>query len=316
MLIKSNYPINKEALRDIKNLMSEYDILVSTEIDYNNSQTKIYLRDTAQKKCRFCNNEFPDVKFNSVAHAIPEFTGNKSLIATFECNNCNQYFSRHESELANFMLPYNALGGVKKKGNKHAKYKQNIVIHHPKENSIHIDNIPQVLHPDTKKVDLKLDIPSYIPDSIYRSLIKIGLTLIPENAIEKYQETLTWLLDTSSNTIFPASMCFSVFPFSNPLNKIRCVILTKKAAIKREIPRTLLVLSYQNFSFQTFFPVHISENKGHLIPFPAAIPTPLDLNLNLANKVTNRLVDLSRKDRVKGEKIEINIKSLEESTNH
>lgn len=312
MLIKSNYPINEDALRDTKVLTKEYDILLSIEIDYNSSQQKIYLQDIIHKKCRFCNKEFPDVRFNSIAHAIPEFIGNKSLFTLSECDYCNQFFSRYESEFANFMLPYNALIGVKNKENKSTKYKQNIIIHHSKENSIHIDNFPQELHPDVKTIDFELDIPSYIPDFIYRYLIKIGLTLIPENTIEKYQETLAWLMETSRSTIFPASMLFSVFPFSNPSNKIRYIILTRKESNNnREIPETLLVLSYQNFSFQTFFPVQISENKGILKPFPVAIPTPLDLNLNLSQEAARKLVDLSKKDRIKGEKAEFNINSLD-----
>ncbi len=311
MLIESNYPINEDALRDLKALTDEYDILISTEIDYNRPQPKIYLSDIVRKKCRFCKKEFPDVKFSSIAHAIPEFTGNKNLISKFECNNCNQFFSKLESEFANFMLPYNALGGVKKKGNNPTKYKQDIIIHHPKENTIQVDNFPQELHPDTKEVDLKLNIPSYIPDYIYRCLVKIGLTLIPENVIEKYQETLAWLMDISSNTTFPASTIFSVFPFSNPHNKIRCVVFSKKEVVNREIPNTLLILSYQNFSFQTFFPVQISEKKDTLLPFPVIIPTPLDLNLNLTQEVVRKLVDLSKKGKVNSESAEFNIKSLD-----
>ncbi|OLY93657.1 hypothetical protein SAMN05444008_114132 [Cnuella takakiae] len=198
---------------------------------------------------------------------------------------------------------------MKKKGNKSSKYKQDIVIYHPKENSIHIDNFPTELHPDAKEIDLKLNIPSYIPDFLYRSLVKIGLTLIPENTIESFQETLAWLMDTSSETIFPASMFFSIFPFSNPSDKIRCVVFSRRESVQREIPRTLLVLSYQNFSFQTFFPVSFSENKGILTPFPVAIPTPLDLNLNLAKQVVHKSVDLSKRDRIKGEKVELIIKS-------
>lgn len=263
MIIKSNYPINEEALRDLQALTSEYDIFTSTEVEYNKSQVKNYLRDTVRNKCRFCNKEFPHVKFKSIAHAIPEFTGNKSLVAKFECDNCNQYFSQFESEFANFMLPYNALGGVKKKGNKSAKYKQDIVVHHPKENSIHVDNFPSEIHPDTKEIELNLNIPSYIPDFIFRCLAKIGLTLIPESSIKKYKEALDWLMNKSSNTIFPASMLFSIFPFSNPSDKIRCVILTRKEFILRQIPETLLILSYQNFSIQTFFPLQLQKIRKY-----------------------------------------------------
>lgn len=312
MLIKSDYPINEDALRVIEVLTSEYNVSVSTEVDYNKSQVKNYLTDSIREKCRFCGKKKAShkVNFDSIAHAIPEFMGNKSLIAKFECDDCNQYFSQFENEFANFMLPYNALGGVKKKGNKYPKYKQDITVYHQKEDNIHVDNFPQELHQDTKEIELNLDIPSYLPDYIYRCLIKIGLTLIPENTVEKYQETLTWLMNISSDTIFPASMFFSVFPFSNPSNKIRCVIFTKKEYVKRQIPETLLILSYQNFSFQTYFPVSILENKDKLIPFPVIIPSSLDLNLNLAQSTSCKLIDLSKKEKVKTDRAEFIIKTI------
>jgi len=110
-------------------------------------------------------------------------------------------------------------------------------------------------------------------------------------------------------------MFCSIFPFSNPSDKIRCVILKRKETIIRQIPDTLLSLSYQNFSFQTFFPISSSDNKGSLTPFPVAIPSPLDLNINLEKEAAHKLIDLSKKEKIKGEKAEFLIKSLDESTN-
>ena len=48
MIIKSNYPINEEALKDFQNLTVEYDILNSIEVKYNDRQNKQYLTELKQ----------------------------------------------------------------------------------------------------------------------------------------------------------------------------------------------------------------------------------------------------------------------------
>lgn len=55
---------------------------------------KEYIGEKQNRKCRFCGKLSPEVKFKLEAHAIPELTGNKSLIAYNECDTCNEKFSR------------------------------------------------------------------------------------------------------------------------------------------------------------------------------------------------------------------------------
>ena len=311
MIIKSDYQINEEALKDFQNLINEYDIFNSIEVKYNDPQNKQYLTGNVVKKCRFCHKEFPETKFKSTAHAIPEFMGNKSLISKFECDRCNQYFSQFENEFANFMLPFNTLAGTINKGNKIPKYKSGLEIFHDKNNTININNFPNELSSNTKELELSIDIPTYIPDFIYRSLIKIGLTLIPEDKIGNYSETIEWLMNIDCSTIFPASMAFSIFPFSNRIDNIRCIILSRKEANQKQIPKTLLLVSYQNFSFQTIFPLPATENFNTLSPFPMVIPSTLDLNLNIAKDKVYKVVELDKKTKVKGEQTKVIITSLD-----
>jgi hypothetical protein len=243
MIIKLDNPINEDALKDIQNLNIEYDILNSIEVKYNDPQNKQNLKGNVVKKCRFCHKEFPETKFKSTAHAIPEFMGNKSLTSKFECDTCNQYFSQFENEFANFMLPFNTLAGTINKGNKIPKYKKGLEIFHVDNNTININNLPNELSPNTKDLELTIDIPTYIPDFIYRSLIKLGLTLIPEDKIVNYNETIEWLMNIDSSTIFRGSMVFSIFPFSNRIENIRCIILLRKEANnQKQIPKTLLLM--------------------------------------------------------------------------
>ena len=36
----------------------------------------------------------PDVEFQALAHAAPDFLGNASIISMNECDDCNDYFGR------------------------------------------------------------------------------------------------------------------------------------------------------------------------------------------------------------------------------
>jgi len=305
MIIKSNYPINEEALKDFQKLTVEYEILNSIEVKYNDPQNKQHLTGNVVKKCRFCHKEFPETKFKSTAHAIPEFMGNKSLISKFECDSCNEYFSQFENEFANFMLPFNTLAGTISKGNKIPKYKSGLEIFHDDNKTININNFPNELTSNRKELELSIDIPTYIPEFIYRSLIKIGLTLIPEDQIDDYNETIEWLMNIDRATIFPGSMAFNIFPFSSRIDNIRCNILSRKGTNKRKIPKTLLLISYQNFSFQTFFPLSAAENFDTLSPYPIVIPSTLDLNLNIVKDKEYNVVELDKKAKVKGEQAKV-----------
>ncbi len=46
---------------------------------------KHFIGNKKERECRYCGCKKPNTKFKQKAHAIPEFTGNKSLIAYDEC---------------------------------------------------------------------------------------------------------------------------------------------------------------------------------------------------------------------------------------
>ncbi|UWX61151.1 hypothetical protein N0B40_02495 [Chryseobacterium oranimense] len=312
MKIKSNYPINEEAFSNLQKLSEEYEIIDSIEIQENDSNNKRVLKGTKEKECRFCKKQFPEVKFKNVSHTIPEFLGNKNLTSDFECDNCNKYFSAFENELANLLLPLNTLSSTKNKKNKTPKFKNKLEIHQDDKNVFHITNFPDDLINSKKEINFIIETASYIPEYVYRSLIKIGLSIINEEIIKNYNETIEWLMSLEQNVIIRPCLAFTIFPFNSPTDKIRCAIFDRKLNVTRQIPKTLLILSYKNFAIQTFFPVFPFEGFTELSPFPHVIPTALDLNNNLKNKKEYGLIYLDKNIRVKGEKIEVNIRSVEE----
>lgn len=311
MKIKADYPINEEALINLKKVAEEYDIINSIDIPESNANNKILLKDSTEKKCRFCSKKYPEVNFKNVSHTIPEFIGNKTLISEFECDNCNKYFSKFENEFANFMLPLNIFANVKNKNNKHPKYKNKIEIYTDSGNILKIKNFPDEFLKNKNEFSFPLEIPSYIPDFIYRCLIKIGISLIPEDKNNNNPEILEWLMDLEKNTVFPSNMLLSIFPFENQINTIRVLIFEKKPITERFIPKNIIVLSYKNFAIQTYFPISVKENFPELFTYPHIIPTTLDLNKDLLFKKEIGLIELHNKTRIKAEKINFNIKNLE-----
>ena len=311
MKINSDYPINEEVFSDLNNITSEYDILNSIEILENNPENKIVLKDSINKVCRFCKKEYPIVKFKNISHTIPEFIGNKTLSSDFECDSCNSFFSSFENEFANYLLPYNIFSNTKTKNNKSPKYKNKIEIFTGDNNVINIKNIADDSIIDKNTVVFPVEVPSYIPEYIYRLLVKIGISFVPENSINEYSKTINWLMNLDAELSLAPNMIFTLFPFSNPTDKIRLVLLKSKPNINRNIPSTILSLSYKNFAFQTFFPIFPDKELPNFFPIPHIIPTSLDLNKNLINERQHALVDLSKKERVKHEKVEFTIQSLD-----
>jgi len=68
------------------------------------------------KVCRFCNKAEPEVTFKTIAHAVPEFLGNKQLILKNECDQCNTFLSNNlENSLDKYTKPFRLVAQIKGK---------------------------------------------------------------------------------------------------------------------------------------------------------------------------------------------------------
>jgi len=55
------------------------------------------------KTCRFCGKTQDEVTFNHKSHVLPKFLGNFLVISNSECDECNSFFSRYETELEKYI---------------------------------------------------------------------------------------------------------------------------------------------------------------------------------------------------------------------
>jgi len=281
-------------LQICEEISKNYDWLVSYSL--SNNDDKLCLEDNKNRCCRFCGKSFPDVSFREKAHIIPEFMGNKKLFSKYECDDCNHYFSKFETEFAEFMLLHNSLSGTRSKKNKIPKYKK---IGQPiMENTPELTNITNVHNMDINNIEKKgLNIPfnrSYIPEYIYRCLVKIAISIIPENKLDSYKDTISWLMDLKKESNVPPSMIFSNYPFSYKMEEIFCTILERKESCTENFPFSIFFLSYNNFGFQIYIPNTSKEFLGKEINgVPFYVPMSLDLNPTYFESRVNIYTDLS-----------------------
>ena len=86
---------------------------------------RIFLGTKEYRTCRFCGKGDGQTSFRMKAHVVPEFMGNKHYFSYFECDSCNQYFSKLEDSLYNYAGILNTLSTLKGKRG-YSKFKDRV----------------------------------------------------------------------------------------------------------------------------------------------------------------------------------------------
>ena len=311
MQIISDYPINSSIIQTLDQILCDYSIAFSEKI--NSNSPRVILTDSKQRTCRFCGKSYPQITFNNIAHTPPEFTGNKKISSSYECDTCNiEYFSLFDNELANFLLPFSTLSGKKGKKNKIPKYKQKGEPTIKKINDlISITNIDEnrITKLGDNCLEMTIKLPTHIPEYIYRCLVKICLSYIPEDKLHIYEMTIRWLMNPNQESNMTPGMMFTIYPNNFQLNDISLILFELKDGCSKNIPHSIFCLSYNNYAFQTCIP-YCSEEKLNvsLNAFPFIMPTAIDLNKNQEITKTIHVFDLSSKEKESNKTVLLTIK--------
>ena len=160
--------------------------------------------DTSSRICRFCRKREPEVTFNNKAHLIPFLIGNQHLLSNFECDCCNAYFSKYESDLARFLSVQRTFNRIRKRKGGVAgfnTYNKDVSVEHvessdsivlkvdksnPQENAISHDE-------STDTLTITFQTQDYRPLRVYKALIKIALSVMSEDEMKHYEYALKYL---------------------------------------------------------------------------------------------------------------------------
>lgn len=301
-----------------KNFNKKYKSLKAIN---TNTAEKIYLGSKTKRKCRFCGKSRPHVSFKNDAHVIPQFLGNRNVLSYFECDYCNELFSKYEDSFASFFSAFRTFANIK--GQKGVpKYKDPFSGFEISRNSYLVKMASHDLNDyniDEKNKTIYLNTvkESYIPLYVYKSLVKIGLCLISNEQLDKYSKSIAFLLEKSSEdkyNKFPFARMFSYFIPGPPIEmKPIAVLFTKLERNKdNNYPHSTLVLHIPNHLLQIFIPFCSYDKHMYKIGYKIDLPIyPLTFDFSWFKKYGDyqfNNIDLSTNVKREKEKVDISIK--------
>lgn len=225
--------------------------------------------------CRYCNKTDKETSFAQNTHLLPELLGKNDVLTVDECDNCNKLFSDYESHLANFIRPYITLLGVKGK-NKIPSFQSRTMngneetrttFKHKEGNikELHLQALDDyTINPKTKTVDIVFRKPPFVPLKVYKSLLKIGLSLLPVKYEKFNKSSFEWLVEKQEGLTFISQGYISSLKrkyFAKPsadLYRAKSIVCGNK-----EYPEHILILCFANQIIQIFLPFSEELEKVH-----------------------------------------------------
>jgi len=227
-----------------------------------------------ERICRFCKKKYPLVTFRNNAHIIPESLGNRYLTSEFECDDCNHKFGKLDDQLIKFIGVNRSLNGtVGKKKTKIPKYQS-------ADNKVLIQNEQFFSDKNALKIELSehgngafqydeknslctikfLKTP-YVPLSVFQSLLKIALSIMPEEEIVDYQRAIDFLHTSKKNTIYNTKglllsgyLLPLYFGYDQPF-----VFLFKKKNLNDNIPTHVVAMHCRNMMLEIKLPLNRND---------------------------------------------------------
>jgi hypothetical protein len=233
------------------------------------------------QQCRFCGRRKPEVTFGSDAHAISELLGNKFLLVNYECDKCNRdIFAKYETHLGDFTHFYRATTQQKgKKGYPKLKYKSGFSLKTNSGRGVQI--IDQIgnnhvkIDENKKELTIYAKQSTYIPIAVYKSLVKMAISVLPEEEDKYFSRTKKWLLTLDNNALYwPGALPLFYWFIPNRGFKKLCYFTAIRKTLYSQVPYYLFGIGSGNFMYQIYVPFctkdeHLMGKENMLFPIPA-----------------------------------------------
>jgi len=208
--------------------------------------SKNKIRKQEGRHCIFCNKNFPQTTFKNAAHLISKMIGNTSLYSTFECDACNNKFSKLETELGYFLGIGRSITGMKDNRlppgfsgiGLNAK---SFLLNGKKILVIKKEDAERNLNEGITK--LKYKKPAYTPSNIYKLFLKCALSILPqEEVVSDFELALEYL--KGGKVLLGA--CINIFRFPLTMNMPLHIHLFKKKNPNDKLPAYIVIFYFDN----------------------------------------------------------------------
>jgi len=165
-----------------------------------NRPTSLELKKTTIS-CRFCKKTKGETTFKEDTHLISKLLGRNTYYSHDECDICNKFFLRYEHDLASYLgtsrvfnhiLPVKAPKFRSRNGAIKIKNYGNNLIYvenaNPEKNDFQVDM-------EVGKVELVIETQEFLPENVYRALLKMAMGTLPETEIAAYEMGFKFLLN-------------------------------------------------------------------------------------------------------------------------
>jgi hypothetical protein len=331
ILEKTSYLKNDKIIEWTKEFYTNYEYVSSF---YTKNKKGYSVGDAVNRVCRFCKNDKTKVSFKKTAHLLPKVIGNIYATSKYECDNCNELFGKYENDLSAFigLLGYletsHNYGIKKRRVYKHANSEAELYF---SKRGIEIKDLKNEMFEEVKKNKLmrsKVKKKPYIPLYVYKSLVKIYLSILNESIMNSYENTISFLLSNFYDNDERLKVFYRLYYFK--LNDffidypLLFIFMKRKCLEKYEeknnikLPDKTVVLYFKHFLYQFFIPLDKADNwiyKGErqkvIMPFfPPIIHDPKYQNFKTLPDSIHYDIDLSSSKKVVDEKDDFYIEFL------
>lgn len=184
-----------------------YDCIEDLHQLNDTTQEHIILSEPLSKRlCRFCAKSIDEVSFRDNTHVVSETLGNKRLFSKYECSRCNKeiFGSKFEDALGKYVLPLKLISEVYGKKTSltdkdlrtghRIEYRKNDPIlpeFDGDARKLIIDRIDEKrVTVDNNEMTIQYKRQRYNPVDLYYALLKMAITLVPFQEIERFMSTL------------------------------------------------------------------------------------------------------------------------------
>jgi hypothetical protein len=239
--------------------------------DTNFSKTK--WRKKKNRHCIFCDNN-SKATFNNAPHLISRMIGNTDLFSTFECDTCNNLFSKLETDVASFLGVGRSITSMSEE-RKAPGYPgidlnaKSIMFKNKKLLVIHKENAERNAEEGTTK--LKYQKASYKPANVYKLFLKCALSILPnDEVLNNFQLALQHL---KGGTVLDGAH-INVFRFSLTVNMPLHIYLFKRKPSVEKFPAYVASFYFYNLVVNVPILLHCEDvqNFNQTIEMPAAPP--------------------------------------------
>jgi hypothetical protein len=224
----------------------------------------------------------PDVTFKKIAHAAPEFLGNKSIRSMNECDSCNEFLAyEYEDHLSKWTQLARSLSRVPGKGGAPTFINPDGSIRVESEGGRLIFHVrdPELFGQLAAMGDgpFHFDLPAdatsskHVPLRAAKALVKIACSICPAGDLGQCCRAIDWLMNRSRVRTSNFPVLYGFTPGPPEEFKSRAILLRRKQTGPE--PYLWCVVQFANHRLQAFVPCCPIDDSLFLRGEPFTIPT-------------------------------------------